>query len=92
MIRTFKHNGLRRYFGTGSPKSLPNNMDKRIQVRLNVLDRARELNDIALPGFSFHALKGHHKGEYAISVTGNYRMTFRFNRGDILDLNLEDYH
>jgi toxin HigB-1 len=92
MIRTFKHNGLRRYFETGSPKSLPNNMAKRIQVRLNVLDRARELNDIALPGFGFHALKGHRKGEYAISVTGNYRMTFRFNRGDILDLNLEDYH
>jgi toxin HigB-1 len=71
---------------------LPNNMAKRIQVRLNVLDRASELNDIPLPGFGFHALKGHRKVEYAISVTGNYRMTFRFNRGDILDLNLEDYH
>jgi hypothetical protein len=51
-----------------------------------------ELKDTALPGFGFHPLKGDRKGEYAITVTGNYRMTFRFENGDVLDLNLEDYH
>ena len=67
-------------------------MIKRIQIRLNVLDRAKELRDIALPGFDFPPLKGDRKGEYAISVTGNSRMTFRYEGGDVLDLNLEDYH
>jgi len=92
MIRTFKHDGLRRYFETGNPKGLAADMAKRIQIRLNLLNRARELRDIALPGFGFHPLKGDRKGEYAISVSGNYRMTFRFESGDVLDLNLEDYH
>jgi toxin HigB-1 len=67
-------------------------MVKRIQVRLNVLDRAKELRDVALPGMGFHPLKGQRKGVYAISVTGNYRLTFRFEKGDVLDVNLENYH
>jgi proteic killer suppression protein len=92
MIRTFKHSALRRYFETGDPKGLAAEMAKRIQIRLNVLNRARELRDIALPGFDFHPLKGIRKGEYAIGVTGNDKMTFRFDSGDVLDLNLEDYH
>ena len=92
MIRTFKHDGLRRFFETGNPKGLSSGMAKKIQMRLNVLNRARESKDIALPGFSFHRLKGDRKGHYAINVTGNYRMTFRFEGGDVFDLNLEDYH
>jgi proteic killer suppression protein len=92
MIRTFKHSSLKHYFETGDPKGLATEMVKRIQIRLNVLNRARELRDIALPGFDFHSLKGNRKGEYAIGVTGNFRMTFRFDAGDVLDLNLEDYH
>jgi proteic killer suppression protein len=92
MIRTFKHDELKRYFETGNPKGLPAGMAKRIQIRLNVLNRARELRDIALPGFDFHPLKGRRKGEYAIRVTGNYRMTFQFEGADVFGLNLEDYH
>ena len=92
MIRTFKHAGLKRYFETGKAKGIPADMAKRIQTRLNVLNRARELRDLNLPGFGFHALKGDRKGEYALTVTGNYRLTFRFDNSDVLDLNLEDYH
>jgi proteic killer suppression protein len=91
MIRTFKHAGLKRYFETGKAKGIPADMAKRIQTRLNVLNRARELRDLNLPGFGFHALKGDRKGEYALTVTGNYRLTFRFENSDVLDLNLEDY-
>jgi toxin HigB-1 len=67
-------------------------MAKRIQIRLNVLNRAKELRDLNLPGLDLHPLKGDRKGEYALTVTGNYRLTFRFENGDVLDLNLEDYH
>jgi len=92
MIRTFKDARLKRYFGTGKPTSIPAEMATRIQTRLNVLNRAKELRDLNLPGFGFHPLKGNRKGEYALKVTGNYRLTFRFENGDVLDLNLEDYH
>ena len=92
MIRTFKHSGLKQYFEDGSPKNLPADMVKKIQVRLNVLNRARELRDVALPGLGFHPLKGDRKREYAITITVNYRLTFRFEDGDVVDLNLEDYH
>jgi proteic killer suppression protein len=92
MIKTFRHRGLQRYFETGSPKAIPAEMKKRIQIRLNVLDRAKELRDLDLPGFYFHSLKGDRRGEFAIKASGNYRLTFRFENGDVLDLNLEDYH
>ena len=92
MIRTFKHAGLKRYFETGKAKGIPADMAKRIQARLNVLNRARDLRDLNLPGFGFHSLKGDRKGEHALTVTANYRLTFRFENSDVLDLNLEDYH
>lgn len=92
MIRTFKHGGLKRYFETGKPKGIRADMASRLQARLNVLNRARELRDLNLPGFGFHSLKGDRKGQYAMTVTANYRLTFRFENGDVLDLNLEDYH
>ena len=67
-------------------------MIDRIRIRLNVLNRARDLRDMNLPGFGFHSLKGNRKGEFAITVTGNYRITFKFQDGDVRDVNLEDYH
>ena len=92
MIKSFAHGGLKRYFQTGKARGIPADMVKRIRVRLNALDRAKELRDAALPGFGLHPLQGARKGMYAIAVTGNFRLTFRFVDGDVLDLNLEDYH
>ena len=62
------------------------------QVIVDFLNRATILEDVNLPGWNLHALKGQRKGEYAISVTGNYRLTFRFEKGEMRDVNLEDYH
>ena len=92
MIETFSHAGLKRYFTTGSSKGIPSEMVDRIRIRLNVLNRARQLRDLNLPGLGFHPLKGDRKGEFAIAVTGNYRITFKFEAGDVFDVNLEDYH
>jgi toxin HigB-1 len=92
VVKTFRHAGLKRYFTTGNSKGIPPEMLDRIRRRLNVLDRARELRDVNLPGFDFHPLKGDRKGEFAIAVTGNYRMTFRFEGADVFDVDLEDYH
>ena len=53
-------------------------MAKRLQIRLDFLNRAAILEDVNLPGWNLHSLKGRLKGEYAITVSGNYRLTFRF--------------
>ena len=92
MIGSFRHGGLKRYFAAGSARGIPADIVKRIRVRLNALDRAKDLRDLDLPGFDFHPLKGRRKGEYAIVATGNFRLTFRFDGSNVLDLNLEDYH
>jgi proteic killer suppression protein len=56
------------------------------------LDAAKEPDDMSLPGYKFHALKGERKGEYAVSVSGNWRITFDFDGQDAINVNLEDYH
>lgn len=55
-------------------------MVDRIRIRLNALNRARDLRDMNLPGFDFHPLKGDRKGEYAITVAKHYRITFKWRR------------
>ena len=52
----------------------------------------KEAEDMDLPGYKFHALKGDRKGEYAVSVTGNWRITFELSGDDAMSVNLEDYH
>jgi proteic killer suppression protein len=59
---------------------------------LDRLDEVSKPEDMALPGYGFHPLKGDRKGTYAVSVSGNLRITFRFVEGDAVDVNLEDYH
>ena len=48
--------------------------------------------DMNIPGFKFHGLAGNRKSSYAVTVTGNWRIAFRYNDEDAIDLNLEDYH
>ena len=69
---------------------VPSEMAKRLVVRLDVLNRAVELRDLAM--FGIHELGGDRKGTWAIKVTGNYRVTFTFANRDAFDVDLEDYH
>jgi|TARA_B100000315_G_scaffold205670_1_gene199493 proteic killer suppression protein len=59
---------------------------------LALLDNARKAEDMALPGMNLHPLKGTLKGHYAVSVSGNWRVTFRFEGGDARDVDYLDYH
>ena len=61
-------------------------------MRLARLDIAQNLDDLDLPGYRLHPLKGDQKGRWAISVTGKWRMTFRFEDNDVHELDLENYH
>ena len=67
-------------------------MADRLRRRLDVLDGAESLQALGLPGFRLHPLSGELKGRYAINVTGNWRITFRFADGDVFEVDLEDYH
>ena len=92
MIRTFKHKGLERFFSKGGQRGIPLQSAARIARMLDRLDASVAAGDMELPGYRFHPLKGARTGEYAVSVSGNWRLTFRFEGEDAIDVNLEDYH
>ena len=92
MIRGFRHKGLQRYFAASERKGIDAKQEARIRRILDRLEAATRPEDMNLPGYKFHGLKGDRKGAYAVSVSGNWRITFRFDSGDAVDVNLEDYH
>lgn len=92
MIRSFRHKGLEEFFETGSKRGISPELAARIARRLDVLNAAQRPTDIDAHGFDLHRLKGDRQDEWSISVSGNWRITFRFAKADALDLNLEDYH
>lgn len=92
MIRGFRHKGLERFFTQSDRSGINAKQAARIQRLLDRLDAAAKPDDMNLPGYRFHPLKGDRAGFYAVSVSGNLRITFRFSDGDAVDVNLEDYH
>ena len=92
MITSFKHKGLALFFTPGSYKGIPAQYGSRIERMLDRLDACKEAEDMDVPGYKFHALKGDRKGGFAVSVTGNWRITFEFMGEDAINVNLEDYH
>ncbi len=92
VIRTFRHKGLEAFFTRDDPRKILADRVDRITRLLDRLDGAKAPQDMNLPGWGFHELRGRRKGEYAVSVSGNWRITFRFEGVDAFDVNLEDYH
>ena len=92
MIISFKHKGLEFFFTKGNLKSIPAQYVSRIERMLDRLDASKAADDMNLPRYKFHQLKGSRKNEFAVSVTGNWRITFEFSGEDAINVNLEDYH
>ena len=92
MIGTFRHKGLARFFRKGDLRGVPAQSAARMERMLDRLDVCRVPAEMDLPGYRWHPLKGQRQGEYAVSVSGNWRVTFRFDGDDATDVNLEDYH
>lgn len=92
MIRRFRHKGLARYFETSDMRGVPAWAKPRLDRMLDRLDAAFAPADMNVPGWRFHALHGDREGAYAVAVSGNLRLTFRFEGNDAVDVNLEDYH
>jgi proteic killer suppression protein len=92
VIRSFKHRGLKAlYDGRTAKRVAPEDVEKLRDI-LAVLERSRTPQDMDLPGLRLHALKGVLKGHYAVSVSGNWRVTFRFEDGHAVDVDYADYH
>ena len=92
MIRTFRHRGLNRFFTKGERRGIDAKQADRIRRILDRLDAAPRPGDLNVPGFKFHGLSGTRKGTYSVWISGNWRITFEFEAGDAVNVNLEDYH
>lgn len=92
MIESFKHKGLRKLFEKGETKGIRAEHVEKVENILAFLSRAANPGDMDLPGFRVHPLKGDLKGFYAVTVRANWRVIFRFEDGNVLDVDLIDYH
>ncbi|NDJ19821.1 type II toxin-antitoxin system RelE/ParE family toxin [Myxacorys almedinensis] len=92
MIQTFKSKVLERLLKEGNTKGIPKELEKRIRIRLEVIDSAVIIGDVRIPGYDLHELKGDRQGTWSLKVSGNWRITFKFQNGDAYDIELEDYH
>lgn len=92
MIRRFKHQGLGRFFVKGSKSGIRPDHVSRLRLVLGRLHASVEPQDMNLPGLHLHELKGKRRGTWSVRVTGNWRVTFRFEGQDAVDIDYEDYH
>ena len=92
VIRSFRHQGLKRLFEQGDRSRVRADQTSRIADVLAHLDQALKPADLNLPGYRLHALKGDLKGMWSVMISGNWRIIFRFAAGDVFDVDLVDYH
>jgi toxin HigB-1 len=92
MIKSFRHKGLRQLFENDEGSKLPPDMLVRIRIILSALHAAEDKEGMSIPTFRFHALKGDRKGYFAVTVSANWRIIFRFEDGNAFDVDFVDYH
>jgi len=92
VIRSFRHRGLKILFQDGDRSKLRAEQLGRISDVSAHLDRAVRPSDLDLPGYRLHPLKGRLKGTWSVTISGNWRIVFRFDDGAAFDVDLMDYH
>ena len=92
MIKEFKHKGLEKFFLTGSKASIQAAHAKKLRLILGRLNASTSPRDMNLPGLHLHELKGERQGTWSVRVSGNWRITFKFEGADAITVNYEDYH
>lgn len=92
MIKSFQHKGLRGFYETGSTRGIRADHTKRLARMLQFMDRAALPADLDLPGWRLHPLKGELSEYWSLSVSGNWRVIFRFVGSDIELVDYLDYH
>ncbi|MNY68097.1 Plasmid maintenance system killer protein [compost metagenome] len=92
MIKSFQHKGLRLFYETGSTRGIRSDHAKRLSRMLQFMDRAQAPGDLDLPGWRLHPLRGELAQYWSLSVSGNWRVIFRFSGSDIELVDYLDYH
>ena len=92
MIRSFRHKGLKLLFERGERRRVLPDHAAKIERILARLEEASEVGNMDLPGFRLHPLKGDLAGFWSVTVSGNWRIVFRFSGGNASDVDLIDYH
>jgi toxin HigB-1 len=92
VIKSFRHRGLREFFRTGSKAGIQPKHAAQLRLQLSALDNAKQPGDMNAPGWKLHPLAGELKGHGATWVSGNWRLTFRFEGEDAILVNYQDYH
>ena len=92
MIKSFIHKGLQKLYASGNASGIQKKHEKKLRLILANLDQAETADDMDLPGLFMHQLKGDRKGIWSVRVSGNWRVTYRFDGRDVEIVNYEDYH
>ena len=92
MIKSFAHKGLEDFFYEGTTKGIQAKHADRLRRRLDRLDTAGAVKDMDVVGYDLHPLKGDLKGHWSVKVSGNWRLTFRFEDGNAYVVDYQDYH
>jgi len=92
VIKGFRHRGIERFFRTGSKAGIQAKHANRLSVQLFALNNARRPSDMNAPGWKLHPLKGTLSDHWAVSVSGNWRLTFAFEDEHAILVDYEDYH
>jgi len=92
VIKSFKHQGLAEFFNSGSTRGIKAAHARKLRMQLAAMDTATVIEDMNIPGYRLHPLKGDRKGLWSITVSGNWRVTFGFTDGNAYIVNYEDYH
>ena len=92
MIKSFSHKGLEDFFYDGVKKGIQAKHANKIAAILDRLDAASDIRDMNYPGSRLHLLQPKKEGRWAVKVSGNWRITFKFKYGDAYEVNYEDYH
>jgi proteic killer suppression protein len=92
VIKGFRHKGLQKFFFDGTKKGIQAKHAEKLADILDQLNAASEIQDMNFPGSELHPLKGDLRGLWSVKVSGNWRMIFRFEKGEALDVDYVDYH
>ena len=92
MIKTLKHKGLEKFFYTGSKRGIKPEHASKLEIILDRLHAANKIKDMNYPGSGLHKLTGDKKDQYAVKVSGNWRVFFEFVNGDAYVVDYDDYH
>jgi len=92
LIKSFRHRGLQKFFESGSKAGIQPKHAARLRLQLFALDNAKSPSDMSAPGWKLHPLASSLVGHWAVSVSGNWRLTFKFEGENAVLVDYQDYH